>query len=112
MQEKTSEGFPIRTLCQLNQGTVNTKQELLRWVSELLTGHCHLKGHPFKMGLTDNPICETCLGKMNQPHTFHVTETIAYLRFLHLGPYCMELGDYQRASLSKVLHTSFEMWDC
>jgi hypothetical protein len=25
----------------------------LRWVIGLFTGHCHLKGHIFKMGLTD-----------------------------------------------------------
>jgi hypothetical protein len=24
----------------------------------LFTGHCHLKGHLFKLGLTDNPICK------------------------------------------------------
>jgi hypothetical protein len=33
----------------------------LRWVVGLLTGHCHLKGHLFKLGLTDNPTCERCL---------------------------------------------------
>jgi hypothetical protein len=26
----------------------------------LLTGHCHLKEHLFKLGLTDDPICEMC----------------------------------------------------
>jgi hypothetical protein len=30
----------------------------LQWVGGLLTGDCHLKGHLFKMGLTDSPICE------------------------------------------------------
>jgi hypothetical protein len=36
-------------------------RDQLRWVVILLTGHCHLKGHVFKMGLTDDPICERCL---------------------------------------------------
>jgi hypothetical protein len=27
----------------------------------LFTGHCHLKGHLFKLGFTDDPICERCL---------------------------------------------------
>jgi hypothetical protein len=27
----------------------------------LFTGHCHLKGHLFKLGLTDDPIWERCL---------------------------------------------------
>jgi hypothetical protein len=33
----------------------------LRGVVGLLTGHFHLKGHLFKLGLTDDPICERCL---------------------------------------------------
>jgi hypothetical protein len=36
-------------------------RDQLRWVVGLLTGHCHLKGHLFKLGLTDNPTCERCL---------------------------------------------------
>jgi hypothetical protein len=35
----------------------------LRWVVGLLTGHFHLKGHLFKLGLTDNPTCERCREK-------------------------------------------------
>jgi hypothetical protein len=38
---------------------LNTDQ--LRWVVGLLTGHCHLKGHLFQMGLTDDPTRERCL---------------------------------------------------
>jgi hypothetical protein len=34
-------------------------RDQLRWVVGLLTGHCHLKGHLFKLGLTDDPICES-----------------------------------------------------
>jgi hypothetical protein len=26
----------------------------------LLTGHCHLKGYPFKLGLMNSPIYERC----------------------------------------------------
>jgi hypothetical protein len=33
---------------------------LLRWVVGLLTGHCHLKGHLFKLGLSNSPTCERC----------------------------------------------------
>jgi hypothetical protein len=36
-------------------------RDQLRWVVGLLTGHCHLKGHLFKFGLTDDPICERYL---------------------------------------------------
>jgi hypothetical protein len=30
-------------------------RDQLRWVVRLFTGHCHLKGHLFKLGLTDDP---------------------------------------------------------
>jgi hypothetical protein len=36
-------------------------RDQLRWIVGLLTGHCHLKGHLFKLGLTDDPTCERCL---------------------------------------------------
>jgi hypothetical protein len=36
-------------------------RDQLRWAVGLLTGHCHLKGHLFKLGLTDDPTCERCL---------------------------------------------------
>jgi hypothetical protein len=36
-------------------------RDQLRWVVGLLTGHCHLKGHLFKLGLTADPIYERCL---------------------------------------------------
>jgi hypothetical protein len=36
-------------------------RDQLRWVVGLLTGHCQLKGHIFKLGLTDDRICERCL---------------------------------------------------
>jgi hypothetical protein len=36
---------------------------ICKWVRGLLTGHCHLKGHLFKLELTGDPICERCLEK-------------------------------------------------
>jgi hypothetical protein len=36
-------------------------RDQLRWIVDLFIGHCHLKGHLFKLGLTDDPICESCL---------------------------------------------------
>jgi hypothetical protein len=77
----------------------------LQWVTGLLTGHCHLKGHLLKMGLTNNPTCERYLG--NDESASHVlcdSEAIAYLRFHHPGHYFMEPGDHQDAPLSKILH--------
>jgi hypothetical protein len=74
----------------------------LRWVIGLITGHCHLKGHLFKMGLTNSPICERCLEKgESATHILCDCEAIAYLRFRR---HFMEPGDYQDAPVSKVLH--------
>jgi hypothetical protein len=32
----------------------------LRILTRLFTGHCHLKGHLFKLGLVDSPKCDRC----------------------------------------------------
>jgi hypothetical protein len=36
-------------------------RDQLRWVLGLFTGHCPLKEHLFKLGLTDDTTCEMCL---------------------------------------------------
>jgi hypothetical protein len=38
----------------------------------LLAGHCHLKGHLFKMGLMNSPVCERRLKKINHSHRSYV----------------------------------------
>jgi hypothetical protein len=54
----------------------------------LLTGHCHLKGHLFKMGLTDDPSCERCLEEdESATHILCDCEAITNLRFRHLGQF-------------------------
>jgi hypothetical protein len=70
-----------------------TRNQLHR-VTGLLTGHFHLKGHLFKMGLIDSPICERCLAKdKSATHILCDCAAIAYLRFCHLGHYFMEPYD-------------------
>jgi hypothetical protein len=77
----------------------------LRWVVGLLTGHCHLKGHLFKLGLTDGPTCERCLQEdESATHILCDCGAIAYLRFLHLGQFFTEPSDFYAAPLIKVLH--------
>jgi hypothetical protein len=74
-------------------------------VTGLLIGHCHLKGHLFKMGLMNSPNCKRCLGKdESATHILCDYEVIAYLKFRHLGHYFMQPGDYQDAPVSKILH--------
>jgi hypothetical protein len=79
--------------------------EGLRWVVGLFTGHCHLKGHLFKLGLIDDPTCETCLeDNESDTHILCVCEAIAYLRFCRLGRYFLEPSDYYDDPINKVLH--------
>jgi hypothetical protein len=48
-------------------------KDQLRWVVRLFTRHCHLKGHLFKLGLIDDPICERCLEEdQSATHISHV----------------------------------------
>jgi hypothetical protein len=73
-------------------------------VTGLLTGHCHLKEHLFRMGLTDSPICERCLEKdESATHILCDCET-SLLRFCQLGHYFVESGDCQDAPIIKTKH--------
>jgi hypothetical protein len=74
-------------------------------VVELLTGHCHLKGHLLKLGLTDDPTCERCLQEDESvTHILCDCEAIAYLRFRHLCQFFIESSDYYDAPINKILH--------
>jgi hypothetical protein len=80
-------------------------RDQLRWVVGLLTGHWHLKGHLFKMGFTDDSICERCLkDDESATHILCESEAIAHLRFRHLGHFFMEPSDYYDALIYKALH--------
>jgi hypothetical protein len=68
----------------------------------LFTGHSHLKGHLFKLGLTDDPICKR--GPEEDESATHILcdcEATAYLRFRHLGHFFMEPSDYYDAPYTK-----------
>jgi hypothetical protein len=74
-------------------------------VTGLLTGHYPLKGHLFKMGLMNSPICKRCLETdESDTHIVCNCEVIAYFKFRHLGLYFTQPGDYQDTLVSKILH--------
>jgi hypothetical protein len=77
----------------------------LRWVVGLLTGHCHLNGHLFKLGLSNSPTCDRCQ-KENETatHILCECEALAHLRFRHLCQYYMEPSDYFDVPTYKILH--------
>jgi hypothetical protein len=67
------------------KGLLKLNRAQLRWVVRLFTGHCHLKGHLFKLGLTDDPTCERYLEEEGSgTHILCDCEGIAYLRFRHM----------------------------
>jgi len=71
----------------------------------LLTGHCHLKGHLFKVELVDSPGCDRC--KQAIEKTSHVlcnSEAVAVLRFGQLYHHFSKLDGTANISLSKVPH--------
>jgi hypothetical protein len=102
---KQAKGFLQGPSVKRTKELLRLNRNQLRWMTGLLTGHCHLRGHLFKMGLTDSPICERCLEKEESAtHILCDCEAIAYLRFRPLGHYFMGPGDYQDAPISQILH--------
>jgi hypothetical protein len=71
----------------------------------LLTGHCHLKGHLFKLGLINDSICERCKEEVEPAtHILCDCEAVAQIKVRHLGQVFMEPSDYYDAPIDKVLH--------
>jgi hypothetical protein len=63
------------------------------------------KEHLFKLGLTDDPICERCLEENESAtHILCDCEAVAHVTFRHLGHFFMEPSDYYDAPIDKVLH--------
>jgi hypothetical protein len=76
-------------------------RDQLRWVVGLFTGHCHVKGHLFKLELKDEPPCERCLEEDESAILILCDcEAIADLRFHHLGQFFMELSEYYCAPIN------------
>jgi hypothetical protein len=76
----------------------------LQFAVGLLTGHCHLKGHLCKLGLTNSPICERCQEKdESATHILCDCEAIAYVRLHHLVHYFVKPSDYHDAPIRKVM---------
>jgi hypothetical protein len=77
----------------------------LRLIVGQFTGHCHLKGHLFKLGLTDDHTCERWLEEdESATHVLCDCEAIAHLRSRHLRQFFMEPSDFYDTPISKVLY--------
>jgi hypothetical protein len=71
----------------------------------LFTGHCHRKGHLFRLGLTDDPTCERYIEEIESAtHILCDCEAIALLKFRRLGQFFMEPSHYNDVPINKVIH--------
>jgi hypothetical protein len=71
----------------------------------LLTGHCHLKGHQFKLGLVNSSNSNRFKQASEKAsHVFRDCKTFTTVRFRHLGHHFMKPGDFEDISVSKILH--------
>jgi hypothetical protein len=102
---KQAKGFISGPSSRRTKDLLRLNRDQLRWVVGLLTGHCHLKGHLYKLRLTDDPTCERCLQQHESAtHILCDCEAIVYLRFRHLGQFFMEPGDFYDVAIIKVPH--------
>jgi hypothetical protein len=101
---KQTKGLLLGPSARRTKDLLKLNRDQLRWVAGLLTGHYHQKGHLFKLGLTEDPICERCQEEdESATHILYDYEAIAYLKFRHLGQFFMEPSDYNDSPIYKVL---------
>jgi hypothetical protein len=58
---KQAKELILGTSSKRSKDLLKLNRDQLRWIVGLFTGHCLLKEHLFKLELTDDPICESCL---------------------------------------------------
>jgi hypothetical protein len=102
---KQAKGLISGPSARRTKDLLNLNRDQLRWIVGLFRGRCHLKGHLFILGLTNDPTCERCLEKDESvTHVLCDCETIAYLRFRHLGQFFTEPNYFYDSRISEVLH--------
>jgi hypothetical protein len=95
LQQDSKQGTYTKALCRRTKDLLKLNRYKLGWVVGLFTGHWHLKGHPFKQGLTDDPTCERCLEEdESATHILWDCKAIANLKFRHQGQFFIEPSDW------------------
>jgi hypothetical protein len=103
--QKQAKGFLKNPSANKARELLNLSRNQLRIMKGLLTGHSHLKGHLFKLGLVNSPECNR--SKQASETASHVLcdrEALTTLTFRHLGRHFMKPGDFEDISVSKILH--------
>jgi hypothetical protein len=78
--------------------------KLNRSQASLLTGHCHLKNPTVKLVIIDGSICGRCHNGNRNSLTHPLCVTLAELRAPHLGKHFMDMRDYDKIPLCKILY--------
>jgi hypothetical protein len=103
--QRQARGFLKRPSAKRAGELLSLSRNQLRILTGLFTGHCHLKGHLFKLGLVDSPECDRCKqASETASHVLCNCEALAALRFRYLGHYFMKPGDFKDISVSRLLH--------
>jgi hypothetical protein len=83
---------------------LNLSTNQVRIMTGLLTGHCHLQRHLFKLGVVNTPKCNRHKHASEMAsHVFYECGPLATLRFRHLGHCFMKPGAFENISVSKTL---------
>jgi hypothetical protein len=95
-----AKGYILRPSARTTKDLLKLNRDQLRWVVGRFTGHCHLKGHLLKLGLTDDLSCERCLQKAESAtHSpCDCEDLVTWANFF------MEPSDYYGVPINKVLH--------
>jgi hypothetical protein len=102
--QKHAQGFLDKPSTKRTTELLKLSRIQIRQVTGLLTGHCHTRGHLFKLGKVKNPNCRRCyLETETASHVLCDCEDLAETQFRHLGGHFLKPGDYHEISLSKVL---------
>jgi hypothetical protein len=107
--QKQAKGFLKIPSAKRAQELLSLSTNQMRVITGLLTGHCHLKGHLFKLRLVNSPKCDRCKWASEMAsHMLCHCEALATLRFRHLDQHFMKQVTL-RTSLSARYCTLFKV---
>jgi ribonuclease HI len=102
--QRHAKGFLDRPSAKRTAELLKLSRFQIKQVTVLLTGHCHLRGHLFKLGKLSSPNCRRCYHETETAsHVLCDCEALADLRFRHLGRFFLKPGDYHEILLSRIL---------
>jgi ribonuclease HI len=87
-----------------NKNILGLSKQNLRILTGFLTGHCTLRYHLGKLGLSDQTICRLCLEEdETSEHVLCSCEAVASLRLNILGKPFLSLPEFHSTSFSDIL---------